>query len=304
MDVSWQPDLVRSALRALRDRARHWVYVSSGSVYADDTTPGTGEESTLRPAHQGTGPVGVEDYGAAKVACEQACLSTLGAGQGAGGPRRPDRAGTATAATGSATGRRGSRVPATASRCWCRPAGAPRRSSTSRTWRSGWWWRPRRAPPVCSTRWATSRRSARCWRPPWRPRDAHRASWRPTTSGSPNGAWSRGWARSRCRSGCRGRRTPGSAPGATRRPGRAGLRLRPLADTVEAALRWERERGLERDRRAGLTPRRERRAARRAGLDVAFRSLDRLIALSTKRFRLLGGRPAGSGSGGPGRSAR
>ena len=39
---------------------------------------------------------------------------------------------------------------------------------------------------------------------------------------------------------------------------RAGLRLRPLAATVEAALRWEQERGLERHRRAGLTSRRER----------------------------------------------
>ena len=34
----------------------------------------------------------------------------------------------------------------------------------------------------------------------------------------------------------------------------AGLTLRPVADTVGAALTWERERGLRRDRRAGLTP--------------------------------------------------
>ena len=38
----------------------------------------------------------------------------------------------------------------------------------------------------------------------------------------------------------------------------AGLVLRPLADTVTASLRWERERGVDRDRRAGLTPGRER----------------------------------------------
>jgi hypothetical protein len=38
----------------------------------------------------------------------------------------------------------------------------------------------------------------------------------------------------------------------------AGLTLRPLAETVRAALRWERERGLERERRAGLSPARER----------------------------------------------
>jgi 2'-hydroxyisoflavone reductase len=38
----------------------------------------------------------------------------------------------------------------------------------------------------------------------------------------------------------------------------AGLRLRPLADTVAAALAWERECGLDRDRTAGLTASRER----------------------------------------------
>jgi hypothetical protein len=38
----------------------------------------------------------------------------------------------------------------------------------------------------------------------------------------------------------------------------AGLRFRPLAESVQAALRWERERGVGRDRRAGLSPGRER----------------------------------------------
>jgi hypothetical protein len=37
----------------------------------------------------------------------------------------------------------------------------------------------------------------------------------------------------------------------------AGLVLRPLAETVAASLRWERERGIHRDRHAGLTPARE-----------------------------------------------
>ncbi len=38
----------------------------------------------------------------------------------------------------------------------------------------------------------------------------------------------------------------------------AGLAYRSLADTIEAALRTERHRGLDRDRRAGLSPARER----------------------------------------------
>jgi hypothetical protein len=39
--------------------------------------------------------------------------------------------------------------------------------------------------------------------------------------------------------------------------GERGLTFRPLAESVRASLAWERERGLDRDRRAGLTPGRE-----------------------------------------------
>jgi hypothetical protein len=36
-----------------------------------------------------------------------------------------------------------------------------------------------------------------------------------------------------------------------------GLTTRPLADSADGALDWERERGLERERRAGLSRHRE-----------------------------------------------
>jgi 2'-hydroxyisoflavone reductase len=78
VDVSWQPDQVRSALDALAAKAEHWVYVSSGSVYAEDVTPDTDESAALHPAHVGTGPVGIEEYGPAKVACEAACRAAMG----------------------------------------------------------------------------------------------------------------------------------------------------------------------------------------------------------------------------------
>ena len=78
IDVSWQPDQVRSALAALGERAGHWVYVSSCSVYADDGTPGEDESAAVHPAHEGSGRVDMEAYGPAKVACEQACLDALG----------------------------------------------------------------------------------------------------------------------------------------------------------------------------------------------------------------------------------
>ena len=78
VDVSWQPALVRSALAALAPRAGHWVYVSSCSVYADDRTPHAGEEAPLHEPFAGPGEADLEAYGPAKVACEQACVGAMG----------------------------------------------------------------------------------------------------------------------------------------------------------------------------------------------------------------------------------
>lgn len=77
IDVSRQPGQVRSAVRALADRARHWVYVSSCSVYADHGRPGADESNALLPAH----PDDVaepEQYGEGKVAAEAICVDALG----------------------------------------------------------------------------------------------------------------------------------------------------------------------------------------------------------------------------------
>jgi len=79
VDVSWQPDFVRSALDRLAADTQHWVYVSSCSVYAGDSVPDEDETARLHDAHEGEGTVDWSVYGPAKVACEQACLAAMGA---------------------------------------------------------------------------------------------------------------------------------------------------------------------------------------------------------------------------------
>ncbi len=81
LDVSWQPDLVRGAVAALSARARQWLYVSSGSVYVDDRTPAQDEAAPVHEPWLGTGPADIESYGPAKVACEHAVLDAMGAGR-------------------------------------------------------------------------------------------------------------------------------------------------------------------------------------------------------------------------------
>jgi nucleoside-diphosphate-sugar epimerase len=77
LDVSWQPGHVRSAVAALGDRARHWTYVSSCSVYADHSTPGADESAALLPSLEGD-RADRDHYGEAKVACEEVLSEAVG----------------------------------------------------------------------------------------------------------------------------------------------------------------------------------------------------------------------------------
>ncbi|TCO40955.1 nucleoside-diphosphate-sugar epimerase [Kribbella antiqua] len=76
-EVSWQPGFVRGALAAFGAKAKHWTYVSSVNVYEKFDTPGADEAAVLRD------PTDLdlaerEQYGEAKVACELASVEAVG----------------------------------------------------------------------------------------------------------------------------------------------------------------------------------------------------------------------------------
>lgn len=75
VDVARQPLHVRGAVAALEGSARHFVFVSTCSVYADDAIPGTDESAELHEPWEGDGLAPDDAYGPAKVACERAVLA-------------------------------------------------------------------------------------------------------------------------------------------------------------------------------------------------------------------------------------
>ena len=82
VDVSSRPSHVRAAVAELAPRVGHAVYVSSGSVYPDHTTPHqrAADATVFDPAPPAADdPADPETYGPRKVACEQAVVAGFGA---------------------------------------------------------------------------------------------------------------------------------------------------------------------------------------------------------------------------------
>lgn len=257
IEVSWQPGFVRSALDRLAGTTMHWVYVSSGSVYADESTPHAGERAALHPPYDGDGPVDWEAYGPAKVACEVACTDALGpdgvliarAGLIGGYGDRSDRLGYWPARVARAAPEETVLVPSrdTALQvvdvddlsAWLVHGTEDRLAGAFNAVGD-----PATVGEVLDASTAASGAGPRFveasddWLAeqgvePWSGPDSL-PLWLPQPEN----------AGFMTRDGTAGRR--------------AGLAVRPLADTVRAALRWESERGLDRDRRAGLSAARER----------------------------------------------
>ena len=79
VDVARLPRHVDDALGALANDAGHWTFVSSCSVYADQSVPGqTADAALLEPTEPDSADPAVELYGPSKVACENLVRERVG----------------------------------------------------------------------------------------------------------------------------------------------------------------------------------------------------------------------------------
>ncbi|QIK62178.1 NAD-dependent epimerase/dehydratase family protein [Leucobacter viscericola] len=79
IDVARQPGYVRRAVHDLAAHAERYVYISSCNVYASLASYGIDEAAPLNTALTSDVMASPDEYGAAKVACEEAVLAGFGA---------------------------------------------------------------------------------------------------------------------------------------------------------------------------------------------------------------------------------
>ncbi|WP_415855010.1 NAD-dependent epimerase/dehydratase family protein [Sinomonas sp. G460-2] len=78
IDVAREPGHVRRAVRDLAPVAGRYLFVSTASVYAPQASPGADESAERVPPLEADTMSGPEEYGPAKVACEDAVLTGFG----------------------------------------------------------------------------------------------------------------------------------------------------------------------------------------------------------------------------------
>lgn len=78
IDVARQPVFVRRSVRDLEKAADRYIFVSTGNVYASQKEVGADEDSLRLPPLQADRIATPDDYGPAKVACENEVLAAFG----------------------------------------------------------------------------------------------------------------------------------------------------------------------------------------------------------------------------------
>jgi 2'-hydroxyisoflavone reductase len=252
MSYAW----VRDALDALAPTAAHWTFVSTVSVYADAAALGQGVDGPLVPRREsGDGATDPEVYGGLKVAGEQAVREAAGdralvvragliCGPGDGSdrfgywPARFARGGRAVVP--DAADQPAQIVDVRDLAAWIVAAGE--RGLTGTFDASG----PRTTLGAVLDEVAAAVGAADLERVPVAPDVLAAAGVGPWAGPSSLPLW-----------------LPASHVGIVARDtapaAAAGLRCRPVADTARAALEHERALGLDRERRAGLSPAEESR---------------------------------------------
>ena len=127
IDFSRQPGHVRRAVAALCNRASRFVFVSSGKVYADHSTPGQDEDAALLPPLHGDGRLARGEAVPGRGGCRGSAAGTVANRHATSGDRPVRRGGRGVAASRHHGERQGD--PPSSAPCSACPATAARSTS-------------------------------------------------------------------------------------------------------------------------------------------------------------------------------